>query len=370
MRFLRLGLTLVAAFIALGALSVAVQAAGMHLSAGKLETARSRFEQGTGFTRVQTITLVPAQLATATNLTTIWESYWDNLPFGFFEIPLPADFTTLTVGGEYLLSLNTAPFVSLGEVFTNKIKITPTVDLKAYLSYYTNSRAVREGNQFSIFVRANSPQTSTFKSTVAFTNTYSFVSYADTSSPTLQGPPQMASGQVWWGPLTILKGNTFSKSVVLADTRLLVDLAVKSYGVKVSADKNSVQVTATIVNSGSVKTGSYFFVEFYDRPSTAGAPSGPNDHKWGTCFDTRQCGSFRPGTWNYIAELQPSQTVPITFNYTFHATGNRKLYLQVDTFGNEVGLNLEPGGESNNIRFLGTYAAVGKLLLPIIRKSP
>lgn len=380
MRFLRLGATLAVALAALAVITTAVRAGDAQPSTRRIEAPNTRAAQGVGFTRVQTVTLLPSQVATATNLTTLWESLWigiaDNIP-----TPLPADFVSLTVVGDYQLILNSQPFTtSFNEVFTNSILITPTINQKAFLSYYTDSRAERAGNQFRIVIHASSPETSSFQSSVVFSNSlYGFVSFVDGPFDTLPlGPPGQTTGRVWWGPVTVKgptgadSGDKFDKDVVLADKRLLLDLAVKSYGVKMSGDSRSVQVTATVVNSGSVATGSQFVVELYDRPSSAGAPSGPTDHKWGICPETKDCNysDYRFANAKIISGLAPSQTASLTFNYTFSTGGNRKLYLQVDTFGSDVGLNLEPGGgEANNVTFLGVYKAVGKLLIPHLFKN-
>lgn len=374
MRYLRLAITLAVAIAALAVLATAVLAATRSQSSTPVTPLRTRLEQSAGFTRVQTVTIVSAQVATATALTTIWENRWEGLdfPFGF---PLPADFATVTVVGTYQIVTNTAPLTTtFGEVFTNTVEMSPTAGLPLYLSYYTNSRAAREGNQYRLLIRASSPQTSTYLTTVAFTGTYRFVSFSDHGpTDTLPlGPPNQATGRVWWGPVVVDPSDKFDKDVVLGDERLLVDLFVQSYGVLVSPDKRNVQVTATIVNSGSVETGSQFVVELYDRPPGAAAPGGPNDHQWGICPQTPECGysEYRFANAKIISGLQPGVTILITFNYQFHTGGDRKLYLQVDTFGSAVGFNLEPGsGEDNNIVFLGAYQAVGNIYLPLVRKN-
>ena len=136
--------------------------------------------------------------------------------------------------------------------------------------------------------------------------------------------------------------------------------------------------SATIVNSGSVETGSQFVVELYDRPqqNPEDPPDGPNDHVGGACRDA-QCLVFRTSNahvdnspYNPALALQPGQSKLIIFNYAFETGGLRDLYLQVDTFGSAVGFNLEPGsGEDNNIVFLGAYPAAGNIYLPLVRKN-
>ncbi len=374
---LRILVTLGVAGVALIALTTAVGAAHQPVSDISAQNSHTRLDQGGGFTRIQTVTLVSSPEATATALTTIWENRWDNIAYDFFVVPLPADYTSLTVGGEYEVSTEITPFMSLGEWFTNQIKITPTAGLTAFLGYATDSRAAREGNQFRIFIRATSPETSTYLTSVAFNDTlYDFISYQDNPSDTLSlGPPVTATGRVWWGPITVYPDDRFDKYVALIDERLPIDLAFQSFGVTMSGDKHTVQVTATIINSGTVETGNLFYIEFYDRPTGAPAPSGPDDHLWGACADTA-CATFRRENYEYYPRpgdppLMPGQTKLITFNYTFGTGGDRDLYLQIDSFGfgSPYGLVYEAAREDNNIESLGTVQAVGTTYLPLIMKN-
>ena len=376
MRYFRLAITFVIATIALAVLTAAVQAAARLESVIDIAPPSMRLEQGSGFTRIQTITLVSSPEATATALTTIWESAWSDIATDTFWLPLPPDFATVTVGGTYHVLTNLEPFTtSFNEVFTNQIYLTPTTGFTLFLRYYTDSRAIREGNQYRILIRTRNQVTSTYLTTIVFDEAiFKWVSYSASPSDTLSlvGPPNQANGRVWWGPLGLTPDDKFDRDLVLGDERLLVDLAVQSYGVLVSPDKRNVQVTATIVNSGSVETGSQFVVELYDRPPGAADPGGPNDHKWGICPQTPECGysEYRFANANIIPGLQPGETILITFNYQFHTGGDRELYLQVDTFGSAVGFNLEPsGGEDNNITFLGTVQAVADTYLPLVRKN-
>jgi len=382
MRFLRLATTLAVAIAALAVLTTVALAATRSQSSTPVTPLRTRLEQGAGFTRVQTVTIVSAPEATATALTTIWENTWVelNVPFGF---PLPADFATITVqGGAYQIRINQPPETTyFGEVYTNRVELTPTAGLPLYLSYYTNSRAVREGNLFRIFILArNKDLTSTYFTTVSFDDSiYEFVSFDDTPTDTLPlDVPHQATGRAGWGPLTVGPNDAIDRYVALGDARLLVDLVVQSYGVILSSDKRSVQVTATVANLGSVATGDKFVLELYDRPDTNpnDPPDGPNDHVGGACKDS-QCTIFRldnaridNNPYNPAFALQPGQSKLFTFNYTFETGGFRDLYLQVDTFGSAVGFNLEPGsGEDNNIVFLGAYQAVGNIYLPLVSKN-
>lgn len=387
MRQLRIGIALFSAGAALAALVAFMRPLAASASALPGASDRTRLEQAVDFTRIQTITLLTAPDELAAELTTFWENTWIDLdlPFG---LPLPGDYTTLTVSGaafQIITDTEAEPNV-FGEVFTLSVALSPTGSAPVYMSYFTDSRAAREGNQFRIFIRASSQLTSTYKTSVLFDSSfYEFISYQDNVTDTLPlGPPDQAADRVWWGPITVKGGpnevsDKFDKYVALSDKRLPIDLAFQSYGVVVAPDRRSVQVTTTIVNSGTVETGNLFFIELYDRPHNYGAPTGPDDHFGGACAHTATCpiSELRRPNYAYYPyypsdpPLMPGQTRTITFTYTFHTGGERDLYLQVDSFGfgSVFGLVYEGGAENNNIAFLQTVPAIGVTYLPIVVKN-
>jgi hypothetical protein len=377
MRRFRLALTLALAAAAVTVLTAAVQAAAPAASRPLADPARDRLAQGPTFTRIQTVTLLPSAIATATALTTIWENTWIDVgfPFGF---PLPSDYTTVTVEGATYEITQTEPITTtFGEVYTISVNLAPLGGGQPMkLRYYTNSRAIRDGNQYRIFIRATSPQTSTYATTVLFDDAvYEFVNFDRSLSDTLPlAVPNHVVGRVWWNPLTVTPRDRFDKFVVLADPRLPVDLTIQLAGAQLAPDRRSATVTAVVVNQGSISASNYFLVELYDRPFGSPAPSGPNDHSGGACRDPL-CAVYRPANFAYFfGALAPSATTPFTFNYPFETGGTRTLYLQVDTFGwgGAVGLILEVDDdkpEYNNITRVGDYKAVGNLYLPLVLKN-
>ncbi|HLF25477.1 MAG TPA: hypothetical protein VJG32_04005 [Anaerolineae bacterium] len=380
MRCLRVIITLAAATAALIVFTLTVQAGVVSAAQTHSRSTHNRLDQDPTFTRIQTITLVTAP-PEATALTTIWENRWLDLN-GSFLYYLPADFSNINVtGGSFNVVTNfTPPYTSsFNEVFTNRIALAPTVGQPLYLSYRTNSRAVRQGNQFVIVLHANSSQPSYYKTTLLFNQSaYKFIGYFADPADTLQSvitTPLTTSGGVYWGPLALSAADRIDRDIVLGDVRLPIDLAIQSASVIPSSDKRSVQVNATIVNNGSVETGGLFFIELYDRPAGAPPPNGPGDHAGGACRDP-QCSSYRSSNYNYhdLPRLGQNQTKSFVFNYQFEVGGLRTLYLQVDSFefGTNYGLILEVDDNTasyNNIRNLGSYPAVGKTYLPLIRKS-
>jgi hypothetical protein len=336
-------------------------------------------------TRIQTITLVASDDPFATNLTTIWDSSWTNIPTNSFFIPLPADFSTVTVGGEYKIVTNINPPIvtNFGEVFTNRIDLTPTAGLTLFLSYHTDSRAIRVGNQYRLVIHATLPEGGFYQSKVLFNDDYyEFVSYdfdePDTLFDTLGGPvtETLAGNQtsVGWGPVELLPSDRFDRNIVLGDSRLVVDLASTSAGVQVlqttPVGAQSARITATIVNSGTVQTGNFIVVELYDRPAGSGPPDDPDDHLGGVCVASKQCplAQWRLLNTAFIPTLQAGAQTTVVFDHVFSESGLRDLYLQVDSFGGPLGYNYEPSAEHNNIRFVGVINAADNMFVPIIGK--
>lgn len=385
MRTIRSAFIVAAAFCALAILNSAVLASARTAS-GAQEALSQKIPTGSlPVTRIQTITLVASDDPFATNLTTIWDSSWTNIPRNSFFIPLPADFNTVTVGGDYHIATNLNPPIvtGFGEVFTNRIDLTPTAALTLFLSYHTDSRAIRVGNQYRLVIHATLPEGGFYQSNVIFNDDdYEFVSYdydaPDTLYQTLGGPLTQTLGgnqtKVGWGPVEMVPSDRFDRNIVLGDSRLVVDLAPESFGVQTLLARpqglQNVQITATIVNSGTVQTGSFLVVELYDKPAGSGPPNDPEDHRGGVCIASTQCAlsKWRNHYWYYIPGLQSGQKTPIMFNHIFAEGGPRDLYLQVDSFGGSFGYNYEPGAEGNNIQFLGTFNAADLTFLSSILK--
>jgi len=380
MSSLRVTLTLIVSLAALVLVTAAVRAAPAPMPDISVAPPAARLADIPTQSRTQTITLINSAEVTPSALTTVWEYAWQNRT-QMQQIALPADFISLTVAGDsYTLVTNTNPFTtSLGEVFTNVVNITPTAQQAIYLSYRTGSRAYRTGNQYRLVLRAVSSKAVVFSLNILFSNTLQFMSYAHGPYDTVGQSPQVANERVTWGPLTLSSSSDrFDKDIVLADTRLPIDLAIQSFGYTLAPSQTSVRVTATLINDGALETGNPLIVELYNRPHGAGAPSSPTDHQWGACAGAPDCTNYRPPNYyRYTLSLESGQTLPVTFDYAFDAPGQRDLYLQIDssvnvdgTFGGAFGLNLEGTlGETNNVVFVGTVDARVAMYLPIILKN-
>ncbi|HEY4689150.1 MAG TPA: hypothetical protein VIK33_07540 [Anaerolineae bacterium] len=367
----RLAFTFALACATLFVLVSAVRAATTTETRAVVEPASRRFDQGPQLSRIQTVTLESAE-PNATNLTTVWENTWVNMdvPFGF---PLPSDFTSLTVtGGAFEVLTDTDPITFLGEVFTNSIGLTPIGGGQPlFVSYATDSRAIRDGNTYRIVFHASTPSgtVSSYQTTLLFDEPYDYVGYFQADTLPITEPVQTLFS-VSWGPITLDTTNRImNRDVILIDSRLSIDLAFQAYGVRLSPDRRTATITATVANLGGIETGSLFYIELYDRETGSPAPSGPLDHLGGVCPNP-QCNPFRwPNLFERNAKLWPTQTLPITFDYRFQTAGSRSLYLQVDTFGINVG-QIPEVNENNNIAALGSVQAVADLYLPIILKNP
>lgn len=381
MRKIQVVLILVAAFSTIIVLNAVVQAAAHLPLPAQIASSQNRLAQDPGVTRIQTITLVSSPDATATALTTIWENYWTNYSTNNIFFPLPSDVSTVTVGGTYRLETNTFPITtSFGEVFTSRVFLTPTAGFTLSLSYHTESRAFRVGNQYRIVIHSTIPEGGLYQPSVVFEPPYEFVSYDADITDTLSslGNPDTEPGRIGW-TVNMTPGAKFDRNVVLGDSRLPVDLVITSFGVQElltsTSGTFSTRITATVINSGTVKTGSFVVVELYDRPSGQGPPLDPNDHQWGVCSSEPLCpiADYRFEYSAFFAEIASGQTVPVEFNLEFDTPGTRELYLQVDSFGGILGQNLEPGGgENNNIESLGTIQAAVRtehIYLPITLKQ-
>jgi hypothetical protein len=368
MRRIRLAVTIATAGLALAALTTAVRA-----SVNSHTPPASRLNQGSvDFTRIQTVTLI-GSVPTATQLTTIWENTWRDVNLPYFTFPLPPDYSDLSIFGTHqLLTNQPVENTYFGEPYTNYLRITPTLGLPIHVSYHTDTRAVREGNLYRIQVRArNNGVTGIYTTSVFFGSDYEFVSAIDSLTDTLPLTlPVAGAGYVYWGSLAVGPVDALDRSITLGDTRLPVDLAFQSVITTVAPDRRSMIVTATVINSGTVETGNFFILELYDKPNGDPPPSGPNDHLGGACRDA-SCSTLRDtNVILHLPSVPPSQTVQMVFNYPFEVGGLRDIYLQVDTWGASNGYILEPsGGENNNLRFVGTVHAVGRLYLPILLRN-
>jgi hypothetical protein len=230
----RLAVTLMLAAATLAALTSAVQAARVRPGADRPVTSLpSVLDQGPTFTRVQTITVIGSAQITATVLRTNWDSYWEGFS-STIRVFLPADYSRPIIGGStYHIFNNTAPITTtFGEVFTNSIDISPTAAVTAFLSYSTNSRAVREGNLYHIVIHTNSPDTSTYQITLIFPSPYQYDSFGKGIYDTVpEDAPQQAPGRVWWGPLLLppTPGDRFDRDVYLRLPTLYLPLIVKNH---------------------------------------------------------------------------------------------------------------------------------------------
>ena len=389
MRYLRLATSFVTCLAALAVLVAVVYAAARFESdAGGAQ--RARVDQDAGITIIQTVTLLSPGPTTPESLTSIHEFEWSG--FGnSFGVRLPADFYSITVGsiGYELITVTNPEPDGFGEVFTRQILLTPTAALTTYLSYYTDSRAVRYGNHYSLPLHSSLNNPFVFTGIVVFSDPITFTGYHIGPKDNQSFSPAVQAGnQVWWGPISLSPQPDpdpqkpararFDRNVTFGHPLFPVDLLIRSAGLLMRPDSTSVQVTATIVNIGSANTDSSFMVELYDRPSLT-PPTGPLDHAGGACRDAPACVNYRPA--NYVrvtSTLEPSHSVPITFDYSFEIPGRRELFLQVDpsiavegAYGGIVGYILEPsGGETNNIYSIGGVQARAKLYLPILMKNP
>jgi hypothetical protein len=297
-------------------------------------------------------------------LASFWQAAWISFPVSAsgiqFGISLPSDATDVTA------TVTCGTYDIVGDT----IQFTLTESTACHFGYdlRTNQRVLRQGNQYRIDQVAGNNVFFLYITTIVFTAPYEFVGFI---GPT---PMTVASHMLHWEqvvPENEPPFHRFRSSIWLADPRVTrPDLQIIAAGLQLDSSSiiSSAQVTAVIYNSSTMESGAPTHINLYDRLAPSSPPTGPLDLDGGWCglSTTPACPSTATFT-NPVPIIAAGETMTLTTNYTFAQCGPRNLYLQIDVFGGEAGLNLE-ANEANNQITLGQVYIPCVIRLPLFRK--
>lgn len=320
-------------------------------------------EPAPAFTRMVTVAIESGDPLTPA-LTSFWQAAWISFPVSAggisFPIPLPSDATDVTATvtcGTY-------------DIVGNTVQFTLTESIACHFGYElrTDQRVTRQGNQYRIDQVAGNDTFVRYIATIVFTAPYQFVGFI---GPT---PMTITSDMLHWEqvmPENEPPFHRFRSSIWLADPRVTrPDLQIITASLELDASSiiSSAQVTAVIYNSSTMESGAPTHINLYDRLAPSSPPTGPLDLDGGWCGlgTTPACPSTASFT-NPVPIIAAGETMTLTTDYTFAQCGPRDLYLQIDVFGGEAGLNLE-ADETNNQIALGQVFIPCLIHLPLIRK--
>ncbi len=316
------------------------------------------------FTRLVTVTIEPGSPLTPA-LTSDWLTSILSFPVGASgyntTIVLPSDSTGITVdvtGGTYAI-------VGTSVVLT----LTDSICNFAW-AYRTNQSVLRQGNQYRIDQSASANNYFLYSSTITFPALYQYVGITGTA------PIAHTGNTIQWQQVVPLNANPihrFSASTWLVDSRVVdkpdLHFTAASFTMKPSTTISVAHVSAVVHNdSPTMDSGAPAYIQLYDRPAPS-PPTGPLDSAGGWCSDVVSPVCPTSNTFTNPVELIPAnKTLTLTTDYTFTQHGWRYLYLQIDTFGGDFGLNIE-SNDANNIRSLGqVYIPPPPIYLPVVRK--
>jgi hypothetical protein len=274
---------------------------------------------------------------------------------------LPSDATDVTA------TVNCGTY----DIVSGTIQFTLTESLCHFgYDFRTNERVTRQGNQYSISQVAGSNASFLYITTIVFTAPYEFVGFI---GPT---PLTVTSSMLHWEqvvPENEPPFHRFRSAIWLADDPHVItrpDLQIVTAGLELDASSiiSSAHVTAVIYNSSTMDSGAPTHINLYDRLAPSTPPTGPLDLAGGWCgLDTTPACPSTASFTNPVPIIAAGETMTLTTDYTFARCGPRDLYLQIDVFGGEAGLNLE-ADEANNQVPLGQIYVPCLIRTPLIRK--
>jgi uncharacterized repeat protein (TIGR01451 family) len=136
-----------------------------------------------------------------------------------------------------------------------------------------------------------------------------------------------------------------------------------------------VEFYVTIASQGDLDADVPFWLEFYIRPASAGAPDGPSDHDQGYCLNN--CADTRADYVQSISSMAVGSRFEVPFqsaDMVFDAMGDYDVYAQVDVAfeGPEYhpywGVYPE-SDEKNNLRHEVVQVAPPRVYLPHIKRN-
>lgn len=316
------------------------------------------------FDRYLTVTIESGDLLTPA-LSSRWVHAIYSVPIpaqASFPILVPPDSTEITAtvdNGEF-------------SIVDATIQFTLYQGVSSYgWSYRTAQAVTRQGNQYNIAQRAtNNLYPFHYDSTIVFSAPLEYVGTLG------RAPTTVTSDTIHWSidsdyfPEIYTVPHRLQLTTYLVDPRLAQpDLSFTSHALQLEAAGASfiAHLTATLYNGGSMAAGAPTYLNVYDRLSTTTVPTGPLDLEAGWCSGAPYytCPSTAAFP-NPVAQIEAGQSLTLTADYIFTATGLHHFYLQADVFGGPIGLNAE-SDETNNLIDLGEVRTA-RLFLPLIHR--